>query len=337
MTTTIRSDESVLITGGTGTFGHAMVRELLSWKHPPKRVIVFSRDEFKQSEMASAFNDNPHLRFFIGDVRDARRVELAFSDVQYVFHAAALKQVPACEYNPREAVRTNVVGAANVIDAAVSCGVRHVVALSSDKAVNPINLYGATKLVAEKLFIAANAMGAKRTHLSVVRYGNVLASRGSVVPVFRGQIRNGNLVTVTDRRMTRFWWTVGEAARFVLEANARMIGGEVFLPKLGSSTVVKLVEALRKIEGAEAPSVVETGIRPGEKMHEVLMAPDEVCRTHDLGWCYAVYPALKYFDMDNRVESPVGGGFSYSSSADTMGVAELVEQLSGVVDGNRGG
>lgn len=323
----IRSEESVLITGGSGSFGHAMVKVLLSYKFPPKRVIIFSRDEYKQMMMARAFNDNPHLRFFLGDVRDVQRLTKALSDVQHVFHAAALKQVPACEYNPREAVKTNVEGASNVIDACIECGVKHVVALSSDKAVNPINLYGATKLVSEKLFIAANALGQKRTRFSVVRYGNVLASRGSVVQTFREQLRAKKPLTITDTRMTRFWWTLQEAAQFVLEVDSRMIGGEVFLPKIGSSTILELAHAVEKLEGVKHVESSMVGIRPGEKMHEVLMAPDESCRTHDLGWCYAVYPALKFFDMDNRVENPVEGSFRYNSSQSPMNLKALMELL----------
>lgn len=331
----IRSEESVLITGGTGSFGHAMVRALLFYKHPPRRIIIFSRDEYKQMLMARTFNENPHLRFFLGDVRDERRLEKALRGVQYVFHAAALKQVPACEYNPREAVKTNVEGASNVIDAAIEGGVRQVVALSSDKAVNPINLYGATKLVSEKLFIAANALSHKSTRFSVVRYGNVLASRGSVVEVFRERLRAGEAVEVTHPEMTRFWWTLEDAVRFVLTVNSRMIGGEVFLPKIGSSDVMTLVKAIALLEGVqklEKPQI--TGIRPGEKMHEVLVAPDEVGRTHDLGWCYAVYPTLKFFDMDNRVENPVPEYFRYSSESVVITVDQLVTMIGRAGAGN---
>ena len=219
----IRSEDSILITGGTGSFGHAMVRRLLEYKHPPRRIIIFSRDEYKQGMMREAFGGSSHLRWFIGDVRDRPRLRKALSGVRYVFHAAALKQVPVCEYNPSEAVSTNVNGAINVAEVAIEQGVQHVVALSSDKAVNPINLYGATKLVSEKVFVAANATAEKATRFSVVRYGNVLASRGSVVEVFKRQMQERGRIDITDPDMTRFWWTLPQAAEFVLEANRRMI------------------------------------------------------------------------------------------------------------------
>jgi len=324
----IRSEESVLITGGTGSLGHALVSKLLKCKFPPKRIIMYSRDEYKQMKMGEEFGHHPHLRFFLGDVRDRERLTKAMADVQYVFHAAALKQVPACEYNPREAVKTNVEGANNVIDACIYQGVKQVVALSSDKAVNPINLYGATKLVAEKLFISGNAMSGKRTRFSVVRYGNVLASRGSVVETFRECMRKDEPVVITDPKMTRFWWTINEAVQFVLDVNKNMIGGEVFLPKIGSSgimTLVKAVAAMERVKTLKKPII--TGIRPGEKMHESLMAPDEVHRTHDLGWAYAIYPSLKFFDMDNRLENKVPSDFVYSSSKEDMRVDDLVFKL----------
>ena len=304
----IRSDHSVLVTGGTGSFGGKFVERLLSFQNPPKRIIIYSRDEFKQSEMRKIFNNHNNLRFFVGDIRDEKRLYKALKNVDYVFHASALKQVDSCEYNPSEAVKTNVLGAMNLIEACIERGVKQVVALSSDKAVNPINLYGATKLVSEKLFIAANAEGAKQTKFSVVRYGNVLGSRGSVVQLFKEQAKNGE-ITITVPYMTRFWWILDQAVDFVMKVNNKMIGGEIFVPKLKASTISQLAHVV-----APGAYVVQTDIRPGEKLHEVLIAPDEVNKTHDLGWCYAVYPSLKYFDMDNRLNNPVGERFSYASN-----------------------
>ncbi len=260
------STTSVLITGGTGSFGRRCVEFLLREKQP-RKIIILSRDELKQHEMSQVYPDAPgsSIRYFIGDVRDRDRLYRAFQDVDLVIHSAALKQVPACEYNPFEAVQTNVIGAKNVMDAALDSGVRRVVALSTDKAVNPVNLYGATKLVAEKLFIQGNAYaGPGPTRFSCVRYGNVVASRGSVIPLFKKQRESGK-VTVTDERMTRFWITLEQGVRFVLRSAEQMVGGEVFIPKIPSMRIMDLVAAI-----APGCEVEFNGVRPGEKLHEVV-------------------------------------------------------------------
>jgi UDP-N-acetylglucosamine 4,6-dehydratase len=265
----------VLITGGTGSFGQKFT-EILLREHRPRKLIIFSRDELKQHEMQQRYPDTPDspLRFFIGDVRDRDRLLRAFQGVDLVVHAAALKQVPACEYNPFEAIQTNVMGGKNVIDAAIDRGVKRVIALSTDKAVNPVNLYGATKLCAEKLFVQGNAYAAQSgTRFACVRYGNVVGSRGSVIPLFRQQREQGR-ITVTDSRMTRFWITLAQGARFVIRCLEEMNGGEVFVPKIPSMNIMDLAAAI-------APDCqVETiGIRPGEKLHEVLISEDEARNT----------------------------------------------------------
>lgn len=266
-------DKSILITGGTGSFGQRLVATLLE-KHKPSRLIVYSRDELKQFEMAQRYQESC-MRYFLGDVRDAPRLRRAFDGVDIVVHSAALKQVPALEYNPFEAVKTNVLGTENVVNTAIECGVKHVIALSTDKAANPINLYGATKLVADKLVIAGNNIRGKReTKLAVVRYGNVLGSRGSVVPFFRELIRKGEKeLPVTDRRMTRFSITLQQGVDFVLACLERMHGGELFVPKIPSLRVIDVVEAM-----SPGARVREVGIRPGEKLHEVL-CPAELSRS----------------------------------------------------------
>ena len=261
-------DASVLITGGTGSFGHKFVETMLTTYHP-RRLVVLSRDELKQSQMMAKFED-PSLRFFVGDVRDRDRLERAMHGVDLVFHAAALKQIPSCEYNPFEAIQTNVIGAENVISAAIDQGVKRVITISTDKAVNPINLYGATKLCAEKLFVQGNAYGYGRgTVFSVVRYGNVIGSRGSVIPLFAAQRTEGK-VTVTDSGMTRFWIELEQGARFAIRCVEVMRGGEIFVPKIPSMRVMDLVEAV-----APGCRVEFIGIRPGEKLHEVLIAEEE--------------------------------------------------------------
>jgi len=263
--------KTVLITGGTGSFGKAFIREKLS---EFSRLVVFSRDELKQHQFRTELGDPKKISWQIGDVRDKERVYRSFEGVDTVIHAAALKQVPACEYNPYEAVKTNVVGAQNVIDAAIDRGVQKVIALSSDKAVNPINLYGATKLCSEKLFVQGNSYaGGKNTRFSCVRYGNVLASRGSLLSLVKEQ-RPSGYITVTDANMTRFWMTITQAVSFVSEALSLMRGGEIFVPQIPSMAVVEMVKAL-----APECRVKYIGVRPGEKMHEVLIAPDEVRRT----------------------------------------------------------
>lgn len=263
------SQASVLVTGATGSFGKAFVRALLA-RHTPRRLIVFSRDELKQHEMQVAGFEHPNLRYFIGDVRSADRLQRAMHGVDVVVHAAALKQVPACEYNPFEAIQTNVLGAQNVIEAAIDCGVKRVLALSTDKAVSPANLYGATKLCAEKLFVQGNAYaGRGGTRFACVRYGNVVGSRGSVVPLFLQQRKSGK-VTITDPRMTRFWLTIEQGVEFVISSINMMQGGEVFVPRIASMRMPDLAEAI-----APGCAVEVTGIRPGEKLHEALVGVDE--------------------------------------------------------------
>ncbi len=320
---------AVLVTGGTGSFGHKFVDVMLRELHP-RKLIVFSRDELKQHEMRVAGFDHPSLRYFIGDVRDRDRLHRAFQGVDVVVHAAALKQVPACEYNPNEAILTNVMGARNVIDAALDGGVSRVMAVSTDKAVNPINLYGATKLCAEKLIVQSNAyVGGKSTRLSCVRYGNVIGSRGSVIPLFIAQ-RKQDFVTVTDPRMTRFWLTIDQGVRFVIGCIERMTGGEVFVPKIPS---VRILD----VAGAVAPGcrVVEIGIRPGEKLHEVLISEDEARHTLELDDMFVVKPMHPWWSSGSWTGGRTPAeGFRYSSDRNDrwLGPAELrdlVERLEG--------
>ena len=283
------ADTDVLITGGSGSFGQAMVRHLLGLARGPRRVIVFSRDELKQHEMARELGykgevEGERLRFFLGDVRDQARLRAAFRGVDYVIHAAAMKQVPACEYNPTEAIDTNIGGARAVVEAAIEVGVKRVIALSTDKAVNPLNLYGATKLAAEKLFTAANNLaGALDTRFACVRYGNVLGSRGSVLQVWRAQLAAGRKVSLTHPLMTRFWITVPQAVAFVLIHLEHMLGGEVFVPKLPSCSMVALAEAVDPDGGWE-----RIPVRLGEKMHETLIGEDEAARTLSLPEHYVI-------------------------------------------------
>ncbi len=306
-------EKVVLITGGTGSFGRKFVEIMLSEFHPAK-IIVFSRDELKQHEMRAAGLDHPSLRYFIGDVRDLSRLRRAMQGVDVVVHAAALKQVPACEYNPIEAILTNIMGGRNVIEAALDTGVERVMALSTDKAVNPVNLYGATKLAAEKLFVQSNAYaGSKGTRFSCVRYGNVVGSRGSVVPVFLQQ-RKAGVVTVTDARMTRFWISLEQGVRFTIRCVELMQGGEVFIPKIPSMRVVDLAEAV-----APGCQVEYIGIRPGEKLHEVLVSEDEARHTLDLGDMFVVEPAGEWwFGHSWRDQGrPLPEGFRYASDNNT--------------------
>lgn len=304
-------DKNVLVTGGTGSFGKKFVELMLKEYHPAK-IIVFSRDELKQHEMQVAGFKDPSLRYFIGDIRDLQRTMRAFEDVDIVIHAAALKQVPACEYNPMEAIKTNILGSSNVVDAALNCGVQKVLALSTDKAVNPVNLYGATKLAAEKLLIQSNAYaGGKVTRISCVRYGNVVGSRGSVVPVFIKQRKNG-VVTVTDERMTRFWISLEQGVRFVIRCVEQMQGGEVFVPKIPSMKVIDLAKAI-----APNAKVNVVGIRPGEKMHEVLVSEDEARGTVELDDMYVVLPAEDlWFGHEWKKKYPtLPDGFRYVSDS----------------------
>jgi UDP-N-acetylglucosamine 4,6-dehydratase len=301
--------QTVLVTGGTGSFGKKFIENALS-KHSPKRIIVFSRDELKQHDMQLEFRD-PRLTFFIGDVRDKERLERAFkADVDVVVHAAAMKQVPACEYNPFEAIKTNVLGAQNVIDAAIDCGVPRVLALSTDKAVNPVNLYGASKLAAEKLFVQGNAYaGTKNTRFACVRYGNVVGSRGSVIPLFLEQRRFGR-VTLTDERMTRFWLTLDQGVAFVISALSRMHGGEVFVPRIPSMTMVDLAKTI-----APGCEILVTGIRPGEKLHECLISADEARHAVALDDMFVIQPEHSFWDLDKQQHAgtPLPDGFEFSS------------------------
>jgi UDP-N-acetylglucosamine 4,6-dehydratase/5-epimerase len=318
------TQKSVLVTGGTGSFGRAFVRVMLD-EYKPRRLVVFSRDELKQHEMRTSGFDHPSLRWFIGDVRDHPRLSRAFRGVDVVVHAAALKQVPAFEYNPFEAVQTNINGTKNVIDAAIDAGVGAVLALSTDKAVNPVNLYGATKLVAEKLIVQANAYrGAAPLAFGCVRYGNVVGSRGSVVPLFLEQRKTGR-VTLTDPNMTRFWITLDRGVRFVVSCIERMRGGEVFVPKIPSMRMADLVAAL-----APGASVDTIGIRPGEKLHEVLVSEDEARTTVDVGDRFVIQPVHPWWEhADIPGATPVPAGFRYTSDLNDDWLT--VEQLKGVV------
>jgi UDP-N-acetylglucosamine 4,6-dehydratase len=322
---------TILLTGGTGSFGQHFTRTALArWN--PAAIRVFSRDELKQSVMERQIDDE-RLRFLLGDVRDRDRLRRAVDGVDIVIHAAALKQVPACEYNPFEAVRTNILGAQNVAEACIDAGVRRAVALSTDKAVSPTNLYGATKLCAERLFVQSNVYaGARETRLSCVRYGNVVGSRGSVVPLFTDQAASGEL-TVTDERMTRFWITLDQAVQFVADSVARMQGGELFIPKIPSMRVLDLAEAV-----APGARIRYTGIRPGEKLHEALLTPEEARHTVDAGACYIVEPEHPFWG-DGRIPdaTPVAEDFLYTSDRNTewldvAALRELLTPTSGTVE-----
>ena len=301
-------DKTVLITGGTGSFGRKFIGIMLR-EYGAKKIIIFSRDELKQHEMRTAGFDHPSLRYFIGDVRDEARLRRAFDGVDVVVHAAALKQVPACEYNPNEAVLTNVDGTKNVINAALDAKVERIMTISSDKAVNPINLYGATKLVAEKLTVQANAYsGEQPVNFSCVRYGNVVGSRGSVIPILLRMRKTGK-VAVTDSRMTRFWITLDQGARFVINCIERMHGGEVFVPKIPSMNIIDLVNALTP--GCEVEKI---GIRPGEKIHEVLVSEDEARHTLELGEMFVVQPLHPWWQTEKwSGAKSLPDGFRYSS------------------------
>jgi UDP-N-acetylglucosamine 4,6-dehydratase len=311
--------KNILITGGTGSFGKQFVKTILK-HYKPNKIIIYSRDELKQYEMAQRFND-PCMRYFIGDVRDLTRLESAMNGVDYVVHAAALKHVPIAEYNPMECIKTNINGAQNVIDAALHCGVSRVIALSTDKAASPINLYGATKLASDKLFVAANNIrGGKDIRFAVVRYGNVLGSRGSVVPFFQKLIEQGATeLPITDERMTRFWITLQEGVDFVLKNFQRMHGGETFIPKIPSMKVVDVARAI-------APHLPHKniGIRPGEKMHEVMCPRDDSHLTLAFHDHYVIKPTIQFteiadFSKNNcgEIGTPVEYGFKYSSETNT--------------------
>jgi UDP-N-acetylglucosamine 4,6-dehydratase/5-epimerase len=301
-------EKVVLITGGTGSFGKKFI-EIMLQEIQPAKIIIYSRDELKQHEMRAAGFDHPSLRYFIGDVRDKDRLHRAFNGVDIVVHAAALKQVPACEYNPMEAIKTNILGGSNVIEAALDMDVSRVLALSTDKAVNPVNLYGATKLAAEKLFVQSNAYaGGRNIRFSCVRYGNVVGSRGSVVPVFLKQRENGK-VTITDDRMTRFWISLEQGARFVIRCIEQMQGGEVFVPKIPSMRVIDLAKAV-----APEAEIEIIGIRPGEKLHEVLISEDEARSTLEREDMFVVTPVTTLWYRDMVFEGQqLPDGFRYAS------------------------
>ncbi len=301
-------ESSILITGGTGSFGKAFLQEVLT-THNPRRVAILSRDELKQSEMRAHFTDK-RIRWFLGDIRDKDRLIRAFHGVDYVVHAAALKQVDTADYNPFEYVQTNILGSQNVIDAAIDAGVKKVVALSTDKASSPINLYGATKLTADKLFVAANNYSySYNTAMSVVRYGNVMGSRGSVIPFFQKLIAEGKPLPITDPKMTRFWITLPQAVQFVIDSFDSMHGGELYVPRIPSMRIMDLVEALKP--GAET---FDVGIRPGEKLHEEMIASDDSYRTLRQADRYVVQPTVKEWWFKDSEGEPVAEGFSYSSN-----------------------
>lgn len=320
--------KTILVTGGTGSFGKKFIATVLS-HYQPARLIVYSRDELKQFEMQQRFNA-PCMRYFIGDVRDAERLDMAMSDVDFVVHAAALKQVPAAEYNPMECIKTNVGGAENVIKTALNNGVQKVIALSTDKAANPINLYGATKLCSDKLFIAANNMAGKNpTIFSVVRYGNVVGSRGSVVPFFDNLIKNGaDTLPITHPEMTRFWLTLQQGVDFVLSNFQRMRGGELFVPKIPSVRITDLAAAM-------APALKQEiiGIRPGEKLHEVMCPADDSFHTYEFNDYYVIAPSITFTSRNNdfsinalgETAKLVAPGFEYNSlnNQHFLSIAEL--------------
>ncbi|SCY58346.1 UDP-N-acetylglucosamine 4,6-dehydratase (inverting) [Lysinibacillus fusiformis] len=315
-------DKVVLITGGTGSFGKKFIKKALELN--VKKVIVFSRDELKQYEMKQEFKDE-RLRFFIGDVRDKERLYRAFDGVDIVIHAAAMKHVDACEYNPFEAVKTNIHGAQNIIEAAIDRGVEKVIALSTDKACSPINLYGATKLASDKLFVAANAyVGEKKTSFAVVRYGNVVGSRGSVVPFFK-KIKHTGVVPITDERMTRFWITLDQGVQFVLENLERMKGGEIFIPKIPSMKVTDLAKAI-----APECKMEIIGIRPGEKLHEAMIMEDDARHTLEYVDYFVIYPEINNWElneMDNGKK--IEDGFSYTSDKNNKWLS--VEDLKNLI------
>ncbi len=322
----IWNEQVILVTGGTGSFGRKFVEMMLAEYHPAK-LIVFSRDELKQHEMRAAGLDHPSLRYFIGDEGDIDRLRRAMHGVDCVIHAAALKQVPACEYNPMEAIKTNILGSSNVVEAALDANVKKVLALSTDKAVNPINLYGATKLAAEKLLVQSNSYaGGMATRFSCVRYGNVVGSRGSVVPTFLQQRASGKL-TLTDERMSRFWLTLEQGVRFVIHCLEVMHGGEVFVPKIPSMKIIDLAKAI-----APGVSFEVVGIRPGEKLHEVLISEDESRTTIELEDMYVVQPSAKsWFGHDWQAEGrllPPGFRFGSDNNPNWLTIDQIREMVS---------
>jgi UDP-N-acetylglucosamine 4,6-dehydratase/5-epimerase len=326
--TTIFDNKVILITGGTGSFGKLYVKTLLA-RYKPRKIIIFSRDELKQFEMQQVYND-PCMRYFIGDVRDGHRLRRAMRGVDYVIHAAALKQVPAAEYNPMECIKTNINGAENVIEAALDNNVEKVIALSTDKAANPINLYGATKLASDKLFVAANNIsGGHKTSFSVVRYGNVVGSRGSVVPFFESLVKNGSdHLPITHPNMTRFWISLQGGVDFVLKNFLRMLGGEIFIPKIPSIKITDLASAI-------APELEQktVGIRPGEKLHEVMCPADDSYHTYEYEDHFVIAPSINFSSRSNDFTKNAIGekgklvtqGFEYNSNTnpDFMSVEQI--------------
>jgi UDP-N-acetylglucosamine 4,6-dehydratase/5-epimerase len=314
--------ESILVTGGTGSFGRKFV-DVVMRDYQPKKLIIFSRDELKQHEMRQVYSDSGDspIRYFIGDVRDRERLYRAFKGVDIVVHAAALKQVPACEYNPFEAVQTNIIGAKNVIDAAIDRGVKKVLAISTDKAVNPVNLYGATKLCEEKLFVQGNSYsGEGGLKTSCARYGNVINSRGSVIPLFLEQSKKGR-ITITDPRMTRFWITLEQGAKFVIKCIQMMKGGEIFVPKIPSMKIVDLAKAI-----APNCKIDYIGIRPAEKLHEVLISEDEIRQTVELNGMYIIKPEHPWWSADSWTEGKtLPDKFRYTSdmNPETLSIDEI--------------
>jgi len=323
------NDKSILITGGTGSFGKKCT-EIILEKYKPRRLIIFSRDELKQFEMSQIFPDTKYksIRYFIGDVRDKERLNRAFRNVDYVIHAAALKQVPAAEYNPFEAVKTNTLGAQNVINVAIDQGVKKVIALSTDKAANPINLYGATKLCSDKLFIAGNSyVGQDHSIFSVVRYGNVAGSRGSVIPFFL-KCRENGVLPITDPRMTRFWITLEQGVNFVLSCIERMVGGELFVPKIPSMNIMELA----KVIAPECKTEI-IGIRPGEKLHELMITRDDARRTLEFKDYYMIQPEFHFWKRryNGNTGKPVAEGFEYNSGTNPWKLT--IEEMKKIVDG----
>ena len=321
----ILTDSQILITGGTGSFGRAFIQELLR-SELPSRIVIFSRDELKQYEMREEFDDNSRLRFFLGDIRDRHRLTRALRGIDFVVHAAALKQVDTAEYNPFEYIATNIVGSQNVVEASLDAGVKRIVALSTDKASSPINLYGATKLVADKLFQSANHYaGSQSTRFSVVRYGNVLGSRGSVVPLFRKLAESGAPLPITDPRMTRFWISLPQAVQFVIRSFEILQGGEVFVPKIPSMKITDLAEAV-------SPGSLTTSseIRPGEKLHEEMISEDDSRRTLELQDRYVILPTVANWNFTRPDGVPVSEGFSYRSNTNSewLSVEDLRDLIS---------
>ncbi|KGA82427.1 UDP-N-acetylglucosamine 4,6-dehydratase (inverting) [Lysinibacillus fusiformis] len=315
-------DKVVLVTGGTGSFGKKFTKKALELG--VKKIIVFSRDELKQYEMKQEFKDE-RIRFFIGDVRDKDRLYRAFDGVDIVIHAAAMKHVDACEYNPFEAVKTNIHGAQNIIEAAIDRGVDKVIALSTDKACSPVNLYGATKLASDKLFVAANSyVGHKKTRFAVVRYGNVVGSRGSVVPFFK-KIRKTGTVPITDERMTRFWITLDQGVQFVFDSLERMHGGEIFVPKIPSMSIMDLAKAI-----APDCKLEIIGIRPGEKLHEAMIMEDDARHTREFDTYYVIQPQFSWWSRDYVTEGKsLPDGFSYTSDNNTNWLT--IDDLKGLI------